>query len=270
MSTQPLVSFIIPYFNAGSTIQETIDSVFSQSYENYDIWIIDDGSTDKASVEKLKTFEGIEKIHILHQQNTGPGIARNIAIQQTNAKFIVPLDADDAISVNAVAKAMLLMFQDDKNGVVYGNIEYFGEKKGIKIQKPFDLQRQFFMNQIAVTCLIKKAVFETAGYYDEFLSKPGLEDWEFWIRVGQTNWDLIKTEEIFFKVRVQQSSRTYLVANKNLDKIKEYIFTKHALVIGKILEDLYYQKKQLLETPDYKIGNFLLRPYRFFKYKLLK
>ena len=126
------------------------------------------------------------------------------------------------------------------------------------------------MNQIAVTCLIKKSVFETAGYYDEFLSKPGLEDWEFWIRVGQTNWNIIKTEEIFFRVRVQQSSRTYQVANKNLNKIKEYVFTKHALVIGKVVEDLYYIKKQLLETPDYKIGNFLLRPYRFFKYKLLK
>ena len=52
----PLVSFIIPYFNAGSTIQETIDSIFNQSYTNYDIWLINDGSTDPFSIEKLKEF----------------------------------------------------------------------------------------------------------------------------------------------------------------------------------------------------------------------
>jgi glycosyltransferase involved in cell wall biosynthesis len=62
MTKSPLVSFIIPYFNAGETIQETIDSIFNQSYINFDIWLINDGSTDTQSIKKLKDFVGNEKI----------------------------------------------------------------------------------------------------------------------------------------------------------------------------------------------------------------
>ena len=57
--SSPLVSFIIPYFNAGTTIQETIDSIFNQSYPNFDIWLINDGSTDQYSIDKLKDFERV-------------------------------------------------------------------------------------------------------------------------------------------------------------------------------------------------------------------
>ena len=63
----PLVSFIIPYFNAGSTIQETIDSIFNQSYTNYDIWLINDGSTDTFSIEKLKDFDIKSKELFIHK-----------------------------------------------------------------------------------------------------------------------------------------------------------------------------------------------------------
>jgi glycosyltransferase involved in cell wall biosynthesis len=86
---QPKVSFIVPYFNAGSTIQETIDSILNQSYPNYDIWIVNDGSTDPESIEKLKVFEQHERITIIPQENAGPSVARNVAIQKTNADYIL-------------------------------------------------------------------------------------------------------------------------------------------------------------------------------------
>ena len=121
------------------------------------------------------------------------------------------------------------------------------------------------MNQVAVTALIRKAVFTKVGYYDEFLSKPGLEDWEFWIRVGQSAYSFQKLEMIFFKVRINQSSRTYQVANNNLEMIKDFVYTKHLDLVMEKYQEFFYQKKQLLETPDYRIGNFILRPYRFIK-----
>ena len=97
MTELPLVSFIIPYYNAGVTIQETIDSIFNQSYPQFDIWLINDGSTDPFSIEKLKDFEGNDKIHIIHQENAGPCVARNVAIEKTNADYILPMDADNTI-----------------------------------------------------------------------------------------------------------------------------------------------------------------------------
>lgn len=105
-SKQPLVSFIIPYYNSGETIQETIDSIFNQSYPHFDIWLINDGSTDQLSIDKLKEFEGNDKIHLLHQENAGPSVARNKAIQLSSAEFIVPLDADDLVVTTAISECV--------------------------------------------------------------------------------------------------------------------------------------------------------------------
>jgi glycosyltransferase involved in cell wall biosynthesis len=267
--SSPLVSFIIPYYNAGATIQETIDSIFNQSYSNFDIWLINDGSTDPLSIKKLKDFEGNDKIRILHQENSGPSVARNVAIEQSKADYILPLDADDLIENSSLSESLKIM-NNKEVGVVYGNIQFFGDDHTVKEQFNFSLDRQLLMNQVAVTALIRKSVFTEVGYYDEFLSKPGLEDWEFWIRVGQSAYSFQKLEMIFFKVRINQSSRTYQVANNNLEMIKDFVYNKHLHLVVEKYQELFYQKKQLIETPDYRIGHIILAPYRFIKKKILK
>jgi glycosyltransferase involved in cell wall biosynthesis len=261
----PLVSFIIPYYNAGATIQETIDSIFNQSYPYFDIWLINDGSTDPISIEKLKDFEGNEKIHVLHQENAGPSVARNKAIQLCIAEFIIPLDADDLIEAITLSACVTRATSDKEIGVVYGNLHHFGESNELKIQQVFATERQLLWNQIAVCCLIRKEVFTSVGYYDEYLSKLGLEDWEFWLCVGQSAWKFSKIEQVHFRIRVVDSSRTYTVANQNLSEIKKYVYKKHSNLVAKQFEAVYYEKKMIMETPDYQIGNFILKPYRFLK-----
>jgi glycosyltransferase involved in cell wall biosynthesis len=269
MSSQ-LVSFIIPYYNAGSTIQETIDSIFNQSHSHFEVWIINDGSTDPLSIEKLAVFEGNEKIHILHQENAGPSVARNLAIEKTNAAYIVPIDADDLIAKETISEGLKTMASDEKIGVVYGNLQFFGAQKKVQIQEAFNLEKQLVWNQIAVCCLIRKSVFEEVGYYDIHLSKLGLEDWEFWIRVGNTQWQFVHLNQIHFSVRIQEKSRTVDVANKNIDSIRAYVSQKHSITWMKLYEKKFYQAKMIIETPDFKIGKFVLAPYRFLKKKFLK
>ncbi len=261
----PKVSFIIPYYNAGSTIDETIASIVEQSFKDFDIWIINDGSSDEASIAKLKALEQNPFITILEQSNSGPSIARNKAIRLSTAKYIVPLDADDKITPDALQKSVAILDADSQIGTVYGNLRFFGEHNEVKIQNTFAPEAQFLWNQIAVTALIRKDVFETIGYYDEFLSKPGLEDWEFWIRFGKSSWMAKKIEIDWCLIRVDYGSRTFSVANKNIDKIKEYVYSKHGAYLALFYEKLYYEKKQAFETPDYKIGNILLHPYRLLK-----
>jgi glycosyltransferase involved in cell wall biosynthesis len=268
--SNPFVSFIIPYYNAGATIQETIDSIFNQSYSNFDIWLINDGSTDQVSIDKLKAYEGNEKIHILHQENAGPSSARNAAIEKTKAAFIVPIDADDLIAKETLSEGLKTMCSDDTIGVVYGNLQFFGAQTKIQIQEDFNLEKQLVWNQIAVCCLIRKSVFDAVGYYDTYLSKLGLEDWEFWIRVGNSQWQFVKLEHIQFSIRIQENSRTLDVANKNIESIKAYVSQKHSIIWMKHYEKKFYETKMLLETPDFKIGKFMMAPYRFFKKTFLK
>jgi glycosyltransferase involved in cell wall biosynthesis len=266
----PLVSFIIPYYNAGYTIQETIDSIFNQSYPNFDIWLINDGSTDQFSIDKLKEFEGNDKIHMLHQENAGPSVARNNAIKLTKAAYIVSLDSDDKIGNNTIFESIEAMKHDLEIGVVYGNLQFFGELAKIQNQEDFIIEKQLLWNQLAVCCLIRKSVFDDVGLYDEQLSKLGLEDWEFWIRVGLSNWKFKKIEAVHFFIRVVSTSRTFEVANTNQNIIKDYVYKKHAKSLIKEYEKKYYAFKMLKEAPDYRLGKFILSPYRFVKKKLFR
>jgi len=266
----PLVSIIIPYYNAGTTIQETIDSIFNQSYSNFDVYIINDGSTDQFSIDKLKEFEGNDKIHLLHQENAGPCVARNNAIKLTKAAYVVSLDSDDKIGFNTLFESIEAMKNDSEIGVVYGNLQFFGEQTKIKIQEGFIIEKQLLWNQLAVCCLVRKSVFDDVGLYDEQLSKLGLEDWEFWIRVGISPWKFSKIEHVHFYIRVASTSRTFEVANTNLNIIKDYVYQKHSKSLIKEYEKKYYAFKMLKETPDYRLGKFILSPYRFIKKKLLR
>ena len=245
---QPLVSFIIPYYNAGTTIQETIDSIYEQSYTNYDIWLINDGSTDSFSIEKLKDFEGNEKIHILHQQNAGPSVARNSAIKLSDAEFIIPLDADDKILKNTIFNSLKIFEKNKKIGIVYGNFEFFGEVSVIKNQPLFCMDKQLMFNQVAVSCLIRKKVFDEIGLYDENLSVLGLEDWEFWINLSKKGGEAVLLEKSVLYYRIKTLSRSTEI-NSNLkknDQMINYIFQKHIELYGyKSVFKLYDEKLKL-------------------------
>lgn len=261
--TEPKVSFIIPYYNAGDTIQETIDSIFSQSYSNFDVWIVNDGSTDDYSIAKLKDFEDNALIKILHQKNAGPSVARNNAIQKCESIYIFPLDADNMLMPFSLDH-LLKTIQRTQADAVYGNIQYFGENNSRYFPGHFNIHQMLVFNKIDTCALLKKTVFEKINY-DEFLSKLGLEDWEFWLNFYFSG---MKASYLNFdvqKMRVHHSSRTFVFANNNIETIKNYIFRKHSRMLNEEYIKLYYQNKQLLESPDYRIGYLLLKPYRLLK-----
>ena len=262
----PLVSFIIPYYNAGTTIQETIDSIFKQSYSNFDIWLINDGSTDPFSIKKLKDFEGNEKIHILHQENAGPSTARNNAILASNSKYYVPLDSDDLIEKETLSFAIENIQEYD---VAVGDCMYFGARNDLKKQKIPTSEEILMNNPIAVCTIIKASVFKDI-LFDPQLDKLGLEDWEFWIHLFSKNYNFIYFEKVFFKIRVSENSRTFQVANNNLMATKKYVFKKHSEFLYSQYSQLFREKKDFTRLIDYKIGNWLLLPYRIIKRNLKK
>ena len=265
---QPKVSFIIPYFNAGLTIDETIASIQNQTYENYDIWIVNDGSTDNESLEKLNKFEQNEHITVLHQDNAGPSVARNKAIERTNADYIFPMDADNTLIENSLSRFINFAEKNPEFDAFHGDIIYFGQKNSYLKREEFDKQKSILVSQIDTCALIRKSVFEKGLFYDVYLSKLGLEDWEFWINFHVQGFKSKYIPAALFNMRVEFTSRTYQVANNNLDEIKKYVFTKHIRYLSENYYTLFYHKKQLLETPDFRIGNMILRPYRFIKSKI--
>ena len=89
----PKVSVIIPLYNKGKYIARALDSVFSQTYQDYEVIVVDDGSTDNGP-EIVKQYND-PRLRLIHQENAGPGAARNKGISESKGEFLSFLDADD-------------------------------------------------------------------------------------------------------------------------------------------------------------------------------
>ena len=122
----PLVSVIIPLYNAEKYIAETIQNVLSQSYINIEILIIDDGSTDN-SLSVAKKYEN-KKIKIFSQENKGASAARNYGLREANGDFIQFLDADDLISNNKIEEQMKLLVNNENKVAICPTIHFFDEE----------------------------------------------------------------------------------------------------------------------------------------------
>ena len=262
----PLVSIIIPYFNSGKTIQETIDSILNQSYENYEIWIVDDGSSDLFSISKLKEYENNEKIHLLNQENAGPSVAKNIGAEKANGEILCFVDADNIIFENYISEAVEIFSRKKEIEIVYPDFEFFGDKKGIHKSNLIDSFKIFIGNSVDNCVLIKKETFFSVGGFDSHLSRLGLEDWELWINLLKNNKHFFYLEKVHFKYRVISTSRTNTTANHNLEVIVSYISKKHSDFLSQIYKETFYKYKMTKESIDYRVGKFILSPYRFVKY----
>lgn len=266
----PLVSFIIPYFNSGATIQETIDSIFDQSYENYEIWIIDDGSTDLFSIAKLKEFENIDKIHILHQENAGPSVAKNKGVLASKGEYVCFLDADNIILKQYINEAVQSFNSSSEIDVVYSDFINFGEQTDIHYSLEINSFSILIGNPIDNCVIMKKQSFLDVNGFDENLSKLGLEDWELWINLLKNGKKFHYLNKVHFKYRVISTSRTQTSANLKIDLISKYIYNKHSDLLSKKYFELYYLQKSTTESIDYKIGRIILAPYRNLKKKIIK
>lgn len=186
------VSVIIPYYNGQRFIQQCIDSVLKQSYKNFEIILIDDGSTDE--VDRVLELFG-HQIRYLKQNKKGPAAARNYGIKEAKGEYVAFLDSDDIwlpkklkLQVEFLDKNrdFSLVYSDlalfDENGVIDENL-YFS--KGIPRPSGF-IFKELVLNCLfsTVTVMIRKSIFDTSSYlFDEQLLIG--EDYDLWLRLAK-------------------------------------------------------------------------------------
>ena len=127
--SNPKVSVIIPCYNQGFFLQEAVESVLEQTYQDFEIIIINDGSTDAATVALLKNYKQ-PRTTVIHTNNQGLASARNNGINIAKGKYILPLDADDKIGKNYLQKAIEKLEMNDNLGIFYCEAEFFGNEIG--------------------------------------------------------------------------------------------------------------------------------------------
>lgn len=179
---RPLVSVVIPCFNHGKYLEESIDSVLAQTFQDSEIIVVNDGSTDAGTIEVLRNLSK-PKTRVMHQPNMGLPAARNRGIGEARGEYICCLDADDTLEATYLEKAAWMLEAKPDVGFVYSWVRRFGENTGIWYTDPFSLSNLLQYNHISVSAVFRRVAWERVGGFWEAM-RPGLEDWEFWIHLA--------------------------------------------------------------------------------------
>ncbi len=242
------VSIVIPCYNAGEYLDEAVQSALAQTWQDLEVVIVDDGSTDPSTLELLQQARW-PRTRIFHQANAGPSAARNHAVREASGCYILPLDADDTIEPSYVEKAAAVLEARPDVGCVYCKGMKFGAESGPWELPPYTLEELVIDNVIFVTALFRKADWLKIGGYDENL-RHGVEDYDYWVKMVSSGKDVLQLDEYLFNYRVQSKSRTTRFQDVVNDKIVTYaeifrnnsdFYVKHAEFLFKHRFGLYSQ-----------------------------
>lgn len=225
------VSIVIPCYNHGKFLGEAIDSVLQSDFKQYEIIIINDGSTDpytlKVFNEMERRFSRDQRVRIIHQENGGLPAARNSAVKIAKGEYILPLDADNKIRPQYMSRAVEVLDNNQKIGVVYAYADLFGEKAGVWTFPPFDPTKLLVENFVEACSVFRKKIWEQCNGYDPSMT-IGYEDWDLWISAMEKGWDFHLIEEVLFDYRVRQDSMaSNCRVRDNHRQIIKYICEKH-------------------------------------------
>jgi glycosyltransferase involved in cell wall biosynthesis len=224
---KPMISVIIPCYNSGELLNEAVDSVFRQTFKNYEIIITDDGSDDSETLRLLGELEKKNpKLKILHQENRGPANARNSGIKISKGEFFLPLDADDTIEPMMLEKCHAVISKNPKLGFVYTYTHFFGKEDAVWKNPEYNFFDLLWANQSTVSALVRKKAWEEIGGYDEN-EENKYEDWEFFISLGQHGWYGEVVKEPLFNYRKYGDESRLGVSELKHDEAVRYIREKH-------------------------------------------
>jgi len=238
------VSVIIPCYNHGQFLPDALESVRTQSAPPAEVIVVNDGSTDPATLRVLTGLRGPE-LTVIHTPNRGPAAARNAGITIARGKYILPLDADDRISPNFLEKTVEVLDQNPAVGIVYPRTEFFGEKTGHFEILPYEFPAILLDNRIVNSSLYRKVDWEAAGGYDEEMV-IGWEDYEFWLSIIGLGRDVVHAAEAVLHYRQSSGSRNVgMLAHDAAIACYAKIFRNHLPLYADHIETVF---RELVET----------------------
>lgn len=209
-----LISIIIPNYNYGHYLKEAIDSALQQTYQEIEVIVVDDGSTDNSS-EILATYDN--RIKTVFQTNQGLPSARNAGITIATGEYLLFLDADDILLPNACLDLLQGFHEHPECGVIFGNSERVYSEKTTR--KPhyqeiryFTHQEILFDNPISVSeALVKREILGKIGCFRPELLQS--EDNDFWIRASKA-FSIFHIDALVTRLRMHG-------ANMSWDQVKQ-------------------------------------------------
>jgi glycosyltransferase involved in cell wall biosynthesis len=235
----PLFSIVIPTYNRAATLAEALGSALIQSGDDFEVLVIDDGSTDTTEplmqrlLEEARAPSGPAmdaesarairaKLRVVRQDNLGAAMARNRGVSEARGEYIVWLDSDDALAPNCLALHRRCIEQGRGADVMYGNlvvVNQLGQQTG-RLDYPDYADRPLLPDLLVHNRLpnpgtaVRKSLYESIGAYDDKL--PASEDYDLWLRAAAVGASFRFVAGDVCHYRIHQGSRSASLERNNV------------------------------------------------------
>ncbi|HOE16318.1 MAG TPA: glycosyltransferase family A protein [Syntrophorhabdaceae bacterium] len=272
------ISVVIPCFNHGAYVDEAVGSVLGQTYQDIEIVIVNDGSTDEPTNRLLAGYDK-PKTKVVVIPHSGLAWARNAGIRESRGEYILPLDADDKIGSRYAEEAVKVLDGDANAGIVYCEAEMFGERAGRWDLRAYSLREELIENQIFCSAFFRKQDWEAAGGYNANMLF-GYEDWDLWLSIIEMGRSVHKLPDVHFFYRIRKDSMIQNMEDEKREFLLRQIYLNHLDLYGRAFPDpvsLYRENLRLKQeydairwSKDYALGKSILDPLRKIKRSMAK
>jgi len=173
--TKPLVSIIVPVYNTERYLKKCVDSILNQTYDNLELFLINDGSTDKSGALCDSFAQSDDRVRVIHKENEGQAIARNCALDVCNGEYVFFVDSDDYIRQDAVGLLVETATQHNADLVLFGfEYDYAKYKKKRLV---YENLRTFAKEKLLTEYIVNNGI--TAALCDKFYKRKFFEELRF-------------------------------------------------------------------------------------------
>ena len=235
----PVLTIIIPCYNHGRFLNDAVDSALAQTFQDLEIVIVNDGSTDATTNRLLANYQR-PKTTVIQTENRGVSAACNTAIQNSTGRYLLILDADDRIAPTYAEKAIPILESRPNVGIVYCRAELFGTKQGPWKLAPYSLPGILRENMIFTTAFFRRADWETLGGLREGIRG---EDHDRWLSILELGREVVQIPEVLFFYRRHRNKRLH---RSRLHTRRQQAEDTHRTFLDH--RDLYAQHPEVLFT----------------------
>lgn len=221
----PKVSIVIPAYNAMAFLPQTVDSILAQTWQDYEVVIINDGSQDNILTWSQTLID--PRIRVFSQDNKGLAGARNSGIQHSEGEYIAFLDADDLWQPTKLEKQVQLLDQQPSIGLVYTWVASINEL-GMITGRVFQHTDRGHIWSTLIThnivecgsnALVRRRCFDRHGLFDTSL-RSYVEDWDMWLRIAQTEeFDVVQEPLVMYRQHAASASQNWSAMEASFQQV---------------------------------------------------
>lgn len=275
---KPLVSVIIPCYRKAQFLATTLESMQKQTYPAVEILVVDDGSPDNTREVVEPYLAQMPNLRYIHQENAGVSVARNHGIRSSSGRYVMALDADDAIEPTYIERCADYLSAHPEVKLVYALADTFGIRTGNWDLPDYSFDALLWTNMVHYCAMYRREDFDRTEGYNPNMVK-GFEDWDFWLYFLRPEDRVHCIQERLFHWRVLEVSRS-LDADNNMQTLLRQLYHNHEELYQPHLQDIVYFREmwshyqwryqkadEVRHSKAYRLGKLLLKPASLFRKK---